>query len=651
LSQKGYGRGAAGRQPTALSRARSAVALSETPEGKLFRKLRETRKKAMVRVGGKMDYDRWRSLPAMFFDQAARLGGKPFLWAKRDGRYQPLSWAQAAQDVRRLARGLRSLGIGSGERIGLVSENRPEWIIADLAIMSAGAITVPAYATHTVEDHRHLLANSGARAVIVSKPALSARVLAAANQVDTVHTVIAIESTMGQASAVDLLSWDTVLARGADAAAEVDDILAALAPEDVACLIYTSGTGGTPKGVMTTHRNILSNCRGAHRVLETLGLGDEVFLSFLPLSHSYEHTAGEMFPISIGAQIYFAEGAETLAANMLEARPTIMTAVPRLYETLHQRIRLGIARKRGIARRMFDQAVAIGQKRLSAQTPSLGERVLDPVLDLLVRAKMRQRFGGRLKAMVSGGAPLNPEIGRFFLALGVTLLQGYGQTEAGPVISCNPPTRIKIDTVGPPLDGVRVRIADDGEVMVAGDNVMKGYWNDPEATAQTLSDGWLHTGDVGVIDEDGYLRITDRKRDFIKNSGGEMISPARVEGYLTLEPEIAQVMVFGDRRPYLVAVVVPDPEFAADYARDDPPADLAGLAADPGFNRAIGAAIARVNQSLAPSERVRRFLVASEPFTIANGQMTPTLKIKRHAIRDAYGAAIEALYQGKEIAA
>jgi long-chain acyl-CoA synthetase len=598
-----------------------------------------------------MDYDSCRSLPSMFFDQAARLGGKPFLWAKRDGRYRSVSWAQAARDVRRLALGLRSLEIARGDRVGLVSENRPEWIIADLAIMTAGAITVPTYVTHTVEDHRQVFANSGARAVFVSKPALSARVLAAANQVDSVHTVMAIEPAAGQASAVDLLSWEEMLARGSEQPDDSDETVAAIEPDDTACLIYTSGTGGIPKGVMTTHRNIIANCHGAHRVLEQLGLGDEVFLSFLPLSHSYEHTAGEMFPISIGAQIYFAEGAETLAANMLEARPTIMTAVPRLYETLHQRIRLGVERKGGLSQKMFEQAVAIGRKRLGAERTRLGERLVDPLLDRTVRSKLRERFGGRLKAMVSGGAPLNPEIGRFFLALGVTVLQGYGQTEAGPVITCNLPARIKIDTVGPPLDGVRLSIAEDGEILVAGDNVMKGYWHDPEGTAQVLEDGWLHTGDVGTIDEDGYLRITDRKRDFIKNSGGEMISPARIEGYLTLEPEISQVMVFGDRRPYLVAVVVPDPEFVAAYAEGEVPADMSAFAADPGFTRAIGAAVSRVNLTLMPSERVRRFVVAAEAFSITNGQMTPTLKIKRHVIRERYGAALDALYHSKEIAA
>ena len=382
-----------------------------------------------------------------------------------------------------VALGLKALGIAPGERVALVAENRPEWVLADLAIMSAGAVTVPAYVTNRVEDDRHVFADSGARAVIVSKPALSVRVLAAANQVETIHTVIAIEPAAGQASNVDVLSWEAVLARGAEAAEDwaggLGAVVAALAPDDIACLFYTSGTGGTPKGVMTSHRNIIANCRGAYRVLETLGLGEEVFLSFLPLSHAYEHTAGMMFPISIGAQIYFAEGAETLAANLLEARPTIMTAVPRLYETLHRRILLGVARKGGVSRKLFAKALAIGEKRAAFERLSLGEMLLDPVLDRLVRAGLRRRFGGRLKAMVSGGAPLNPEIGRFFLALGVNLLQGYGQTESGPVISCNPPPRIKIDTVGPPLDGVRVRIAEDGEILVAGDNVMQGLLERP----------------------------------------------------------------------------------------------------------------------------------------------------------------------------
>ena len=589
-----------------------------------------------------MTHDSWGTLPAMFFDRAARLGEKPFLWAKSEGRYRPKTWAATARDVRRVALGLRSLEIGPGDRVGLVAENRPEWVIADLAIMSAGAITVPGYVTQTVEDHRHLLAHSGACAVIVSNAPPSANVLAATKQVESVRTVIEIEPVAGRTGSVDIRSWEEVLARGSHDGGDISQCIGAIEPEDTACLIYTSGAGGVPKGVMTSHRNILANCRGLHKVLETLGLDDEVFLSLLPLSHSYEHTAGMMFPISLGAQIFFAEGAEALAANMLKARPTVVTAVPRFYEILHRRIRLE-AERRAVAKLLLDQAVTIGRKRSVSQPIGFGERLIDTLLDRLVRSKLRRRFGGRLKAMISAGAPLNPEIGSFFLALGIRLLQGYGQTEAGPGISCNSPARIKIDTVGPPLDGVRVRIAEDGEIWVAGESVMNGYWDDPEATEQVLDDGWLKTGDIGFLDRDGFLRITDRKRDIIKTSGGEMISPARVEGYLTTEPEISQAMVFGDRRPHLVAILVPDPDFVTGFAPQN--SDLPPIAGDPRFTKAIGAAVARVNQTLSPCERVRRFLIADEPFTTANGLMTPTLKIRRKAIREIYCAALDALYE------
>jgi long-chain acyl-CoA synthetase len=326
-----------------------------------------------------------------------------------------------------------------------------------------------------------------------------------------------------------------------------------------------------------------------------------------------------------------------------------MTAVPRLYETMYQRIRRGMEREKGLKRRLFEKAVANGRKRLAGEPHRLGERIIEPLLERLVRDKVRARFGGRLKAMVSGGAPLNPEIGGFFVALGVQLLQGYGQTEAAPVIACNPPGRIKIDSVGPALHGVEIKIAEDGEILVAGDNVMKSYWNDPEATARTLKDGWLATGDVGHLDEDGYLRITDRKRDFIKNSGGDMIAPAKVEGALTLEHEIAQAMVYGDRRPYLVAILVPDPELATTIAGSG--VDLAALTDHAGLVKALGEVVARVNATLPANERVRRFIIAREAFTTANGQLTPTLKIKRHAVRAFYGTALEALYEAREAVA
>ncbi len=397
---------------------------------------------------------------------------------------------------------------------------------------------------------------------------------------------------------------------------------------------------------MLTHRSILANCDGAYGLLETIGLGDEVFLSLLPLSHSYEHTAGLFFPISIGAQIYYAEGPDQLAANLQEVRPTIMTAVPRLYEVLHDRILRGVERQGGQKAKLFHDAVRLGRKRYEDPASlSLGERLYDWLLGLLVRRKVATRFGGRLKAFVSGGAALNPDIGKFFLALDVALLQGYGQTEASPVISANPPGAIKIHTVGPALRGVEVRIAEDGEILVRGDMLMKGYWRDPETTAATIVDGWLHTGDIGVIHPDGYIEITDRKKDIIVNSGGDNISPARLESKLTLEREIQQALVYGDKRPYLVAVVVPDPDFVEAWATENGrTANIEALCDDEGFRKAVGQAVDRVNGDLAQIEKIRRFVVAREPFTTENGMMTPTLKIRRHKIRENYWEKLDGLY-------
>ena len=388
---------------------------------------------------------------------------------------------------------------------------------------------------------------------------------------------------------------------------------------------------------------------GADELLKSLpGYGEdtEVFLSFLPLSHSYEHTAGQFFPLSIGAQIYYAEGVERLVQNMAEVRPTIMTAVPRLYETIHSRIVRGIEQAGGLRAKMFNSALELGRRKYEAPNQmGFGARALDSLLDRLVRSKVQNRFGGQLKAFVSGGAPLNYEIGLFFQSLGLRILQGYGQTEAAPVISCNPPDHVKIHSVGPPLRGVDVRIAEDGEILVKGELVMLGYWNNEEATSETVKEGWLHTGDVGIVDDDGYLQITDRKKDIIVNSGGDNLSPQRVEGMLTVEREISQTMVYGDKRPHLVAVVVADPDFAEEWATSRGCAnDAEALAANEEFKSAIGNAVARVNEKLSVIERVRHFIIAAEPFTIENEMMTATLKIRRHVIQRVYGEALEALY-------
>jgi len=583
----------------------------------------------------------WPNLPAMFFHWAGLKANKPFLWVRKDKDWVRLSWAETATRVRLLARGLNALGIEAGDRVALIAENRPEWAIADLAIMAAGAITVPAYTTYTTEDYRHVLGNSGAKALILSSAALAQRVIPAANQLSYLQTIISLEPLKTQSDA-DVYLWDDVLAQGAAAPDRIDATVAGLGPDDTACLIYTSGTGGVPKAVMQTHRNVMQNGKGARKLLDDdFGLGDEVFLSFLPLTHAYEHSAGLWFPIMIGAEIYYAGGPETLATEMPEVRPTLVTAVPRLFELLHKRILQTALRGGGTKARLFNLALALGTKRYTApKSLTLKDRALDLLVDQLVRRKVRQRFGGRLKAFVSGGAPLNQEVGLFFLSLGINLMQGYGQTEAGPVIAANPPKRIKVDTVGPPLVGVEVRIAADGEILVKGPNVMKGYWRDPESTDRAIKDGWLHTGDVGEFDADGYLKITDRKRDFIKNSGGEMISPQRIEGYLALEDGIGQVMVYGDRRPYVVALIVPDEELLRQAGRESDP-----VARTVKLQHAIQARVAQVNKILTPPERIRRFAVVEDAFSVENGQMTPTLKIKRHVIRGVYGTVLEGLYE------
>lgn len=587
------------------------------------------------------------NLVAMFLARAREKGDAPFLWSKQQGVWQPLSWAQTKENVGRLAAALRTLGLKEGDRVVLVSENRPEWLIADLAIMAAGCVSVPAYTTNTERDHAHILDDSGARAAIVSTNKLAGALLPAAIRSSSCEHLIAIEPlASGQATNVEIHDWAGLLER-ADPGDPAALPGAAKRRSDLACLIYTSGTGGAPRGVMLSHGAILHNVEGCTAVIsEDFGWGDEIFLSFLPASHAYEHSGGQMFPIGLGAQIYYSEGLEKLASNIEEVRPTLMIVVPRLFEVLRQRILNAVEKQGRLAQYMMRRALEIGARASAGPIP-LTDRPMDFLLERAFRPKIAKRFGGRIKAMVSGGAPLNPEVGIFFDSLGLTLLQGYGQTEAAPVISCNrPQAGIRMDTVGPPILNTEVRIADDGEILVRGELVMQGYWRNEAQTARTLIDGWLHTGDVGHIDERGRIVITDRKKDIIVLDKGDNVAPQRVEGMLTIQPEIVQAMVTGDKRPYLVALIVPDSEWAAGWcAANKRTCDFAALRSDPDFLRALGAALERVNAGLSVTEKVRRFILADEPFTTDNEQLTPSIKIRRHVLKHVYGARLDALYR------
>ncbi|MEG8056240.1 AMP-dependent synthetase/ligase [Sphingomonas faeni] len=589
--------------------------------------------------------ERFPNLVTMFFTRAAEKGDAPFLWTKTGGTWVATSWAEAARQVASLATALTAIGLKRGDRVMLVAENRPEWCLSDLAIMAAGCITVPTYVTNTERDHLHIIENAGACAIIVSTAKLAKTLLPAVLRSNQAHTVIGLEDMKVPAS-IDFHNWHALIAAH-QTAPETAAARADFEREDLACIIYTSGTGGAPRGVMQHHGAILHNCAGCASVIsEDFGWDDEVFLSFLPLSHAYEHTGGQHFPISLGGQIYYAEGLEKLAANIEETRPTIMFVVPRLFEVLRTRISKTIEKQGGASAYLLRQALDIGGKRYAGRL-RLIDRPMQAAIATLFKPKISKKFGGRLKAMISGGAPLNPEVGLFFEALGLTFLQGYGQTEAAPVISCNrPKAGVRMDSVGPALNDTEVRIAEDGEILVRGELVMHGYWRNDAETAKVLKDGWLHTGDIGEIDNRGRIRITDRKKDLIINDKGENVAPQKVEGMLTLQPEIAQAMIAGDKRPYMVALIVPDPEWTQEWcAKNGDACSFTRLAENSEFRTAIGHAVERVNADLTVTERVRRFVLADGPFTIENEQLTPSLKIRRHVLKQAYGERLDALYK------
>ena len=537
-------------------------------------------------------YPTWPNLAAMMFDRARTWPTKPMLRSFKNGVWTGIAWSEFARMAASCARNLRAAGVSAGDRVLICSENRPEYPIAETALMAIRAVPVPAYTTNTVADHAHLLNDSGARAAIVSNAELADRVRKA-GELDLLVVM-------------DDASWSDLVAD----TAPPDDIAAEAAqipPTALACLIYTSGTGGAPKGVMLPHRAILSNMQGAFILLKPLKMEDETYLSYLPASHAYEHTVGGFYLPSVGTEIVYARGTEHLAADMLKIRPTIMTVVPRVLEVIRARVLAQVARQPANRRNLFQKALDLGLKRHDGAALTWIERIQDCVLDRLVRAKVRARFGGRLLAVVSGGARLEPEVGRFFMALGLRIIQGYGQTEAGPIISGNPPEAIRVDTVGTALVGVDLKLADDGEILVRGDLVMDGYWGRPDDTEAAIQDSWLHTGDIGTLDQDGYLRITDRKKDLIVLSGGDNVSPAKIEGMLMAEPAIAQAVISGDGRSGLTALLVPAEGF------DDV---------------AVAVGVTEVNQRLSITERIRKHALVG-PFTVENGLLTPTQKIRR----------------------
>jgi long-chain acyl-CoA synthetase len=574
------------------------------------------------------------------FSVAALKPSHPAQWYRTAETYHPLTYAQLASRTRHVATGLLASGIEVGERVALLMENRPEWAVVDYAVLSIGAVTVPLYCSYRPQDMAYVINDAGARVVVCSGGALLQHLLQAIEDCPQVEAVYVLEP---REEHPQVRAFAQLESQGVDVAA-IEARLADIDRTSLATIVYTSGTTAMPKGVMLSHGNLLAVVEAACDVIDFQA--DDMMLSFLPLAHSLERLAGHYLVYSAGLSVAFAERPDTVAKNLTEARPTLLISVPRMFEVVRSRILGQVAKQRAWQQRMFEAYLSLGQAAYRKQVTLFG-RLAYGVLDRLIGRRIRQRFGGRLRLMVSGGAPLSSEVNAFFEAIGIPILQGYGLTESAPLISVNPPEDRRPGSVGRPVTGVEVRLGDDGEILANGANVMLGYWQQPEATAATVIDGWLHTGDIGEIDADGYLRITDRKKDIIVNSGGENIAPQRIETLLVADPMIDQVIVFGDQRPYLVAFVVPNEEYCRDWAASTglPASDWSSLSASPVLRKELQNRIAGMLKPLNSFEQVRRIHVRTEPFTIESGLLTPTLKIKRRQVFDMYKGEIEALYQ------
>ena len=558
----------------------------------------------------------------MFAAQAGRLGKRPAFKAKKAGLYQEISWSDAQEQVEEITLGLIDLGIQPGDRAAILSENRPEWAVADLSILSAGGVTVPIYATLTPQEIEHILRDSGAKLLFVSTPELMSKVVHLQKELDL--KVVLFDAPY-RVSGPRVWWFGELLGLGKTASPEQRRALAQRTeqgkPEDLASIIYTSGTTGAPKGVMLTHANFLSNCQAVRQVLP-MGEADTL-LSFLPLSHVFERMAGYYFVLSVGGTIAYAENLEAVPKNLLEVRPTVVTGVPRFYEKMHERIQAAVRSASPLRRAIFHWAIRVGQ----------GKSLRHRLADRLVFSKLRDRLGGRIRFCVSGGAPLSKSIAEFFYAAGILILEGYGLTETSPVITCNRLDHFRLGTVGLPLPGVEVRIAEDGEILTRGPHVMRGYFQNPAATAEAIdAQGWFHTGDVGVLDPDGFLTITDRKKDLLKTSGGKMVAPQNLEAALKADTAIADCVVIGDRRKYLTALIVPNPEKVLGLSQTQAAAFI--------WER-----VEQVNQALAHFEQIKKITLLPEPFTLGSGELTPTLKVKRRVISEKYAAQIESMYQ------
>ena len=548
-------------------------------------------------------------------------------WVNANNK-KTFTWGETKTNIFKLSKIIKE-NINQGDRCLLVSENRPEWFISDLAIMLSGGITVPAYTTYTEDDYKYLIEDCEPSIIIVSNNDMLKKLNAIINEKNFIKKIITFDEiykahhNLNISNKEKFLDFNSIIKNDLFEKDKTQNLN--LKRSSIACIIYTSGTGGNPKGVILSHGGILNNLEGACEIMKPLIDSRPVFLTWLPLSHSYEHCV-QFAQIAVGAKVFYAEKIEKLLDNMSEAKPTIMTAVPRFYQNLYNKININMKKQKGFKAKLIDATIRLGKKRLLNEKMTFFEKLTNSLLDALVRKKIKKQFGGNLRAFISGGGALDKEIGEFLNSIGLPTLQGYGLTETSPVVSCNPIHKIKVETVGPPFKGNKVRIAEDGEILVKGENVMLGYWNKKEETANAIKDGWLYTGDIGEIDpEDGYLKITDRKKDIIVSAGGDNISPAKIENMITNELEIDQCMIYGDKKNYLVALIVPNKEFFREKEK-------------------INKVVENINKKLTLVEKIKKIQLIDENFSIENGLLTPTMKVKRKKVTEKYKNELEKLY-------
>jgi len=570
-----------------------------------------------------MNLSELNSLTDLFFYQAKKQNSESvFLEWLNPKNKKKFTWGETSSNIYKLAKTLKA-NITDGDRCLLVSENRPEWLISDIAIMLANGITVPAYTTYTEKDYKYLIEDCQPSVIIVSNDEMHDKLKNIINEKSFIRKVITFEKIQEVDYKNKYLDFNSITKGNLQESDKIKN--PSLKRNSSACVIYTSGTGGNPKGVILSHGGILNNLEGACEIMKPLIDKRPIFLTWLPLSHSYEHTV-QFAQIAVGAKVFYAEKIEKLLDNISEAKPTIMTAVPRFYQNLYNKININMKKAKGFKAKLIKATIVLGKKELLKQKMNFLEKLMNSIVNVLVRKKVKKQFGGNLKAFVSGGGALDKEIGEFLNAIGLPTLQGYGLTETSPVVSCNPIHKIRVETVGPPFKGNQVKIAEDGEILVKGENVMLGYWNNKEDTEKVLRDGWLYTGDIGEIDpQDGYLKITDRKKDIIVSAGGDNISPAKIENQLSNSPAIDQSMVYGDGKNYLVALIIPSKEFTNQKEK-------------------INEIVNEINNNLTLVEKIKKFELIKENFSIENGLLTPTMKVKRNKVTNKYKNILENFY-------